>query len=173
MLRYFGRLQAQDFKVCGSAFRPPLQEMGFRGGFSSIRLSKPHLLFPLPHFHTFAFLLPLKAPPPVLFVQNLLPWPPTFSLPAFHLPPLSSPTSTLPPTTAAPSSVIQLFVECCSRQSKAGNQLEPYTLLGGSWDLVSKVISTLIGVISIVTLIITLVTRSQDPLSKLYKTPKH
>ena len=104
MLRYFGRLQAQDFKVCGSAFRPPLQEMGFRGGFSSIRLSKPHLLFPLPHFHTFAFLLPLKAPPPVLFVQNLLPWPPTFSLPAFHLPPLSSPTSTLPPPTCHCSS---------------------------------------------------------------------
>ena len=30
-------------------------------------------------------------------------------------------------------------------------------LRGGSWDLVSKVISTLIGVISIATLIITLV----------------
>ena len=40
--------------------------------------------------------------------------------------------------------------------------LEP---LGGSWDLVSKVISTLIGVISIVALIITLVTKSHDPLS--------
>ena len=39
-------------------------------------------------------------------------------------------------------------------------------LLGGSWDLVSKVISTLIGVISIVTLTITLVTKSHDPLSK-------
>ena len=39
-------------------------------------------------------------------------------------------------------------------------------LLGGSWDLVSKVISTLIGVISIVTLIITLVTKSHDPLSR-------
>ena len=39
------------------------------------------------------------------------------------------------------------------------------TLLGGSWDLVSKVIRTLIGVISIVTLIITLVTKSHDPLS--------
>ena len=38
-------------------------------------------------------------------------------------------------------------------------------LLGGSWNLVSKVISTLIGVISIVTLIITLVTKSHDPLS--------
>ena len=38
-------------------------------------------------------------------------------------------------------------------------------LLGGSWDLVSKVISTLIGVISIVTLIITIVTKSHDPLS--------
>ena len=36
-------------------------------------------------------------------------------------------------------------------------------LLGGSWDFVSKVISTLIGVISIVTLIITLVTKSHDP----------
>ena len=35
--------------------------------------------------------------------------------------------------------------------------LEP---LGGSWDLVSEVISTLIGVISIVALIITLVTKS-------------
>ena len=41
-------------------------------------------------------------------------------------------------------------------------------LLGGSWDLVSKVISTLIGVISIVTLIITLVTKSHDPLSNNY-----
>ena len=38
-------------------------------------------------------------------------------------------------------------------------------MLGGSWDLVSKVIITLIGVISIVTLIITLVTKSHDPLS--------
>ena len=38
--------------------------------------------------------------------------------------------------------------------------------LGGSWDLVSKVISTSIGVISIVTLIITLVTKSHDPLSR-------
>ena len=36
-------------------------------------------------------------------------------------------------------------------------------LLGGSWDLVSKVISTLSGVISVVTLIITLVTKSHDP----------
>ena len=32
--------------------------------------------------------------------------------------------------------------------------------------MVSKVISTLIGVISIVTLVITLVTKSHDPLSK-------
>ena len=39
-------------------------------------------------------------------------------------------------------------------------------LLGGSWDLVSKVISTLIGVISIVTLTTTLVTKSHDPLSR-------
>ena len=38
-------------------------------------------------------------------------------------------------------------------------------VLGGSWDLVSKVISTLTGVISIVTLIITLVTKSHVPLS--------
>ena len=37
-------------------------------------------------------------------------------------------------------------------------------LLGGSWDLVSKVISTLRGVISVVTLITTLVTKSHDPL---------
>ena len=43
---------------------------------------------------------------------------------------------------------------------------EPQPLLGASWDLVSKVISTLIGVISIVTLIITLVTKSHDPSSK-------
>ena len=35
-----------------------------------------------------------------------------------------------------------------------------------SLDLVSKVIGTLIGVINIVTLIITLVTKSHDPLSK-------
>ena len=40
-------------------------------------------------------------------------------------------------------------------------------VLGGSWDLVSKVISTLIGVISIVTLTITLVTKSHDPLSRV------
>ena len=39
------------------------------------------------------------------------------------------------------------------------------SLLGGSWDLISKVISTLSGVISVVTLIITLVTKSHDPLS--------
>ena len=42
-------------------------------------------------------------------------------------------------------------------------------LLGGSWGLVSKVISTLstlIGVISIVTLLITLVTKSHDLLSR-------
>ena len=38
-------------------------------------------------------------------------------------------------------------------------------VLGGSWDLVSKVISTLNEVISIVTLIITLVTKSHDPSS--------
>ena len=38
-------------------------------------------------------------------------------------------------------------------------------LLVGSWDLVSKVISTLIAVISTVTLIITPVTKSHDPLS--------
>ena len=41
-------------------------------------------------------------------------------------------------------------------------------ILGGSWDLVSKVISTLIGVRSIVTLIITLVTKSHDPLSSVF-----
>ena len=46
--------------------------------------------------------------------------------------------------------------------------LEGISILGGSWDLVSKVISTLIGVISIVTLIITLVTKSHDPLSRVY-----
>ena len=40
------------------------------------------------------------------------------------------------------------------------------SLLGGSWDSVSKVISTLIGVISIVTLIIALVAKSHDPLSR-------
>ena len=38
-------------------------------------------------------------------------------------------------------------------------------LLRGSWDLVSKVRSTLTGVISIVTLFITLLTKSRDPLS--------
>ena len=38
-------------------------------------------------------------------------------------------------------------------------------LLGGSWDLAGKVISTLIEVISIAALIITLVTKSHDPLS--------
>ena len=39
------------------------------------------------------------------------------------------------------------------------------SILKGPWDLVSKVITTLIGVISIVTLLITLVTKSHDPLS--------
>ena len=38
-------------------------------------------------------------------------------------------------------------------------------LFGGSWDLVSKVIGTLSGVISVVILIITAVTKSHDPLS--------
>ena len=38
-------------------------------------------------------------------------------------------------------------------------------ILGGSWDFVSKVISILMGVISIVTLIITLVTKSHDLVS--------
>ena len=38
-------------------------------------------------------------------------------------------------------------------------------LLGGSWDLVSKAISTLIGVITIVTRMVTLVTKSHDRLS--------
>ena len=49
----------------------------------------------------------------------------------------------------------------------------PDGVLGGSGDLVSKVISPLIGVIgnySIVTLSITLVTKSHDPLSSLFPT---
>ena len=120
-----------------------------RDGFSVVALavsgSPNHTsFFPSPIFTLSPFSSRLKLRLlSFLFRISYLGLPP-FSLPAFHLPPLSSPTSTLPPTTAAPSSVIQLFVECCSRQSKAGNQLEPYTLLGGSWDLVSKVISTLI-----------------------------
>ena len=36
-------------------------------------------------------------------------------------------------------------------------------ILGGSWDLVSKVISTLSGVISVATSIITPDTKSHDP----------
>ena len=40
------------------------------------------------------------------------------------------------------------------------------SILKGPWDLVSKVITTLIGVISIVTLLITLVTKSHDLLSR-------
>ena len=40
-------------------------------------------------------------------------------------------------------------------------------MLGGSSDLVNKVISTLIGVISIVTLFRTLVTKSHDHLSRI------
>ena len=40
-------------------------------------------------------------------------------------------------------------------------------ILGGSWDLITRVISTLIGVISIVTLLIRLVTKSHDPLSRV------
>ena len=45
-----------------------------------------------------------------------------------------------------------------------------FEVLEGSWDLVSRVVSTLIRVISryitIVTLIITLLSQSHDPLSK-------
>ena len=44
--------------------------------------------------------------------------------------------------------------------------LGSWFVLGGSGNLVSKVISTLVGVITIVTLIITLVTKSHDPLSR-------
>ena len=51
-------------------------------------------------------------------------------------------------------------VAVCKRSGKAGS------LLGGSWDLVSKVISTLIGVISIVTLFIIPLTKSHDPSSR-------
>ena len=39
--------------------------------------------------------------------------------------------------------------------------------MGWSWDLVSKLISTLVGVIVIVILIITPVTKSHDPLSNV------
>ena len=49
-------------------------------------------------------------------------------------------------------------------------RLPSVEVLGGSGDLVSKVISPLIGVISnysIVTLFITLVTKSHDPLSRV------
>ena len=45
-----------------------------------------------------------------------------------------------------------------------------FGLLGGSWDLVSKVISTLIGVISNYKysyLFLTLFTKSHDPLSRV------
>ena len=48
------------------------------------------------------------------------------------------------------------------------NLLQVLQVLGGSWDLVSKVISPLIGVISIVTLLITLVTNSHDPPSRAF-----
>ena len=51
-----------------------------------------------------------------------------------------------------------------------GSELSGFrALLGGSWDLVSTVISTLIGVIriiTIVTLFTTPVTKSHDPLSR-------
>ena len=44
-----------------------------------------------------------------------------------------------------------------------------YTLLGGSWDLVYEVIiSTLIGVTSIVTLLVSLVTKAHDPPSTIW-----
>ena len=62
----------------------------------------------------------------------------------------------------------------CSKDHMMSTGLQtpkPQTLLGGSWDLVSMVISTLTGVINIVTPITTLVTKSHDPLSKLG--PKH
>ena len=42
-----------------------------------------------------------------------------------------------------------------------------WAILGGSGDLVSKVTSTLIGVLSIVTLFISLVTKSHDPFSNV------
>ena len=49
---------------------------------------------------------------------------------------------------------------------------KPQTLLGGSWGLVSKAIDTLIGLkvmISIATLTVTVVTKSDDPLSNSSK----
>ena len=45
-------------------------------------------------------------------------------------------------------------------------------VLGGSWDLVSKVISALIGIILMVTLFITLVTKSHDPPSDHHGGPR-
>ena len=37
------------------------------------------------------------------------------------------------------------------------------------WDLVCKVVGTLVGVIGIVTVLITLVTKSHDPLSRQFQ----
>ena len=66
-------------------------------------------------------------------------------------------------------SIESVIAYCCStgigRTQYTDLGFQGHNILGGSWDLVSKVISTLIGVISIVTLIITLVTTSHDPLS--------
>ena len=60
-----------------------------------------------------------------------------------------------------------------TRPSSRVDNLKPFwgNVLGGSWDLVSKVISTLSGLISnckyIVTVTITPVNKSHDPLSSL------
>ena len=61
---------------------------------------------------------------------------------------------------------------CCTRRSHHAQQgvrsgCGDVSVLGGSWDLVSKVISLLLGlegIISIVTRMITLVTASRDSL---------
>ena len=130
MLRYFGRLQAQDFLRCVVL---PFDRHCKRWVFVvalAVSGSPNHTsFFPSPIFTLSPFSSRLKLRLlSFLFRISYLGLPP-LAFPPFtsHLYPLPPLPSHLPPTTAAPSSVIQLFVECCSRQSKTGNQLEPST----------------------------------------------
>ena len=65
-----------------------------------------------------------------------------------------------------PAACIAESGQAFASRAALGRRQEPWILLGGSWDLVSKVKSTLFGAISnYKSLCITLVTKSQDPLS--------
>ena len=78
--------------------------------------------------------------------------------------------SGLPPAWSISTAAHQVGSRIDQATTRLSVRLGYHKVLGGSWDLVSKVISPLIGVISsykivisIVTLFITLVTKSHDP----------